>query len=46
MAEYCKNCIRKYLGIDKTNQNYKGWIVKKGYLCEGCGYKYLKDSKC
>lgn len=40
MAQFCKDCIKKYIG-NKKNKNYDEWLVKDYGLCEGCGYEYL-----
>jgi hypothetical protein len=39
MAEYCKECLLKFMGVD-PNQNPE-WLVDDGGICEGCGYEYL-----
>ena len=43
MAQFCKNCLKKVMGLD--NKKYPEWFVNKGDICEGCGYKYLKELK-
>ena len=47
MAEFCKKCLEKEMGIKKTDKYYKlhskFWLVKEGGICEGCGYKYLNN---
>ena len=40
MAEFCKYCIKKCLGIDEKNINYFDWLTEDG-ICEGCGYDHL-----
>lgn len=44
MAEFCKKCIKKCMGIEKDNPYYKDWLTENG-ICEGCGYEYLEEIK-
>lgn len=45
MAQFCKDCIEIELGLYPYDEHYKDWLVKKGDICEGCGYDYLEDKQ-
>jgi len=45
MAEFCKYCLEREMGIKLTDKLSKGWLVKNNGICEGCGYEYLKKEK-
>jgi len=41
MSEFCRKCLKEVMGLDPDE--YPEWLVKNGGICEGCGYKYLKE---
>jgi len=43
MAEFCMKCCKEVMGINPDK--HPEWLVRKGDLCEGCGYLYLQSSK-
>lgn len=40
MAEFCKNCIEKVMGLKPDDEMYTYWLTTDG-ICEECGYKHL-----
>ena len=40
MAEFCEKCLKEQMGLEP--KCYPEWLIIKGCICEGCGYKYLE----
>ena len=45
MAKFCKNCIKREMGLKKGDKYYEDWLVQNESICEGCGYNYLKNEQ-
>ncbi len=45
MAEFCRECVRKVMGLDPDSKLGKAWLAPYGHPCEGCVDEYLKRDK-
>lgn len=43
MAQFCKKHCKEIMGIEP--EEYPEWVVKDGFICESCGWKYLEKPK-